>query len=117
MIRWSYVSPSPKTATELNVTGSRFFVFSLEHVHLLPDQGELAVPGLDLLFDDVLAPRPAVVGVADGDLRRALPIKAPSAGVPGGAPGEVGSTPLRDWFRNWMRTVTVTPASPLRAMS
>ena len=46
MIRWSYLSARPKTATELNVTGSRFAVFLLKTLTSSPTSVSLPFQGL-----------------------------------------------------------------------
>ena len=51
----------------------------------------------------------SLIGISVG-----LPSRVPRAGVPGGAVGDVGSTALRDWLRNLIRTVTVTPCRRAR---
>ena len=116
MITWSCLSARPKTATELNVTGSRFVVFLLRTFTSSPTRVSLPFQGLTcsltMSWHHFRRSSGSLTGISVG-----LSSRVPNGGVPGGAPGALGSTPLRNWFRNWMRMVTVTPASPFRLMS
>ena len=116
MITWSCGSLSPNTATELNVTGSRFGVFLEKTFTSSPTRVSLPFHGFTCSFTmswhQVRRSSGSFAGMTVG-----LPSNVPSGGVPAGAPGALGSTPFRDWLRNWIRTVMVTPLSPFRTMS
>ncbi len=94
MMRLSALSARPNTATEVKVTGSRFLVLASMTFTSSPTKLSLPFQGftcsLTMFWHQARRLSGSVAGISVGE-----PIRAPSRGVPAGAPGEVGSIPLR----------------------
>ena len=116
MITWlSACSPRPKTATDVNVTCRLFGM-------LVGDIGNFcSLTSVRRPFHFLTAPSAVSLAharrVSLAGISVASPLGAPRSGVPGGAVGDFGSIVFRNWFRNLIRTVTVTPLSPLRVIA